>query len=95
MGTLNHSTFISSYFFLDKESAQNWRNSSTIAVELVLKTWFSLCTSGNCYANFLDCLVGYLCMTHVKVKGDFFGLSFGNKRSTCTRVNTALYATSA
>ena len=29
-------------------------------------------------------------MTRVYVKGDFFGLNFGNKRSTYTRVNTVI-----
>ena len=30
-------------------------------------------------------------MTRVEVEGDFFGLIFGNKRSTYTRVNTVLH----
>lgn len=34
----------------------------------ILTTRFSSWTSGNCYANVLDCLVRSLCMTHVYCK---------------------------
>ena len=76
---------IISNFFVDKECAENWRNSNTIGTDFVNSVF--LTDFGYCFANLLDCLGQVFVYDSFIIRGWSFGLFFWSQKSTYTRVN--------